>query len=112
MAPQSAFRSLLLLSFSVFLTVALGVGLPAILSASMRMVGLPETSVTECIVMLYLLFVLYVATPRIPRGLVEVMCQYECDGNKNEFCVMHFALGVLSVIQKNALILCQFGNTI
>ncbi|TNM96608.1 hypothetical protein fugu_016269 [Takifugu bimaculatus] len=72
MAPHSAFRSLLLVSFSVFLTVALGVGLPAILNASMRTVGLPETSVTECIVMLYLLFVLYVATPRIPRGLVEV----------------------------------------
>eukprot|EP00066_Takifugu_rubripes_P016992 XP_011606258.1 PREDICTED: D-beta-hydroxybutyrate dehydrogenase, mitochondrial-like isoform X2 [Takifugu rubripes] len=48
MAPHSALRSLLLVSFSVFLTVALGVGLPAILNASMRTVGLPETSVTEC----------------------------------------------------------------
>lgn len=82
MAPHSVFRSVLLVSLSVFLTVALGVGLPAILSAAMRTVGLPETSVTECIVMLYLLFVLYVATPRIPRGLVEVMCQFESDSNK------------------------------
>lgn len=80
MAP-SVFRAVLLVSFSVFLTAALGVGLPAVLNAAMRTVGLRETSVTECIVMLYLLFVLYVATPRIPRGLVEVMCQYESDSN-------------------------------
>lgn len=73
MAPLSVFRVALLVSFSVFLTVVLGLGLPALLNAAMRMLGLPETNVTECIVMLYLLFVLYVATPRIPRGLVEVM---------------------------------------
>lgn len=72
MAPLPVFRVALLVSFSVFLTVVLGLGLPALLNAAMRMLGLPETSVTECIVMLYLLFVLYVATPRIPRGLVEV----------------------------------------
>ncbi|KAM9839375.1 D-beta-hydroxybutyrate dehydrogenase, mitochondrial [Aulostomus maculatus] len=72
MAPHSVFRVTLLVSFSVLLTVLLGFGLPALLNAAMRMVGLPETSVTECIVLLYLVFVLYVATPRIPRGLVEV----------------------------------------
>ncbi|XP_034562287.1 D-beta-hydroxybutyrate dehydrogenase, mitochondrial [Notolabrus celidotus] len=72
MAPLSGFRVALLVSFSVFLTVVLGFGLPALLNASMRVVGLPETSVTECIVVLYALFVLYVATPRIPRGVVEV----------------------------------------
>nr|XP_046226851.1 D-beta-hydroxybutyrate dehydrogenase, mitochondrial [Scatophagus argus] len=72
MAPLSVFRAALLVSFSVFLTVVLGLGLPALLNAAMRMLGLPETSVTECIVTMYLLFVLYVATPRIPRGLVEV----------------------------------------
>lgn len=70
------FRVVLLVSFSVFLTVVLGFGLPALLNAVMRMFGLPETSVTECIVLLYLVFVLYVATPRIPRGLVEVSSQY------------------------------------
>ena len=81
MAPHPVFRSVLLVSFSVFLTVALGVALPAILTAVLRTLGLPETSVTECIVMLYLLFVLYVATPRIPRGLLEVMFLYESDSN-------------------------------
>lgn len=73
MAPLPAFRAILLVSFSVFLTVVLGLGLPALLNAAMRVLGLPETSVTECIVLLYVLFVLYVATPRIPRGSVEVM---------------------------------------
>ncbi|KAM6908268.1 D-beta-hydroxybutyrate dehydrogenase, mitochondrial isoform 1-T2 [Lycodopsis pacificus] len=72
MAPLSVFRVALLVSFSVFLTVVLGFGLPYLLNAAMRMLGLPETSVTECIVVLYLIFVLYVATPRIPRGSVEV----------------------------------------
>ncbi|XP_045924418.1 D-beta-hydroxybutyrate dehydrogenase, mitochondrial [Micropterus dolomieu] len=72
MASLSVFRVALLVSFSVFLTVALGFGLPALLNAAMRMLGLPETSVSECIIAVYLLFVLYVATPRIPRGLVEV----------------------------------------
>ncbi|XP_075994199.1 D-beta-hydroxybutyrate dehydrogenase, mitochondrial [Genypterus blacodes] len=72
MAPLPVFRVALLVSFSVFLTVVLGFGLPALLNAVMRILGLPETSVTECIVLLYLAFVLYMATPRIPRGLVEV----------------------------------------
>lgn len=72
MAPLSGFRVALLVAFSVFLTVVLGFGLPAFLNAAMRLFGLPETSVTECIVVLYSLFVLYAATPRIPRGKVEV----------------------------------------
>ncbi|KAM4533655.1 D-beta-hydroxybutyrate dehydrogenase, mitochondrial [Odontesthes bonariensis] len=72
MAPQSVFRVVLLVSFSVVLTVVLGFGLPALLNSAMRMLGLPETSVTECIVVLYVVFVLYAAAPRIPRGLVEV----------------------------------------
>lgn len=75
MASLPAVRVVLLVAFSVFLTVVLGFGLPALLNALMRVVGLPETSVTECIVALYGVFVLYVATPRIPRGLVEVRSQ-------------------------------------
>lgn len=75
MAPQSAFRVALLVSFSVLLTVVLGFGLPALLNATMRLLGLPETSVTECIVVIYATFVLYVATPRFPRGSVEVRKQ-------------------------------------
>lgn len=72
MAPHSVLRIGLLVSSSVLLTVVLGFGLPALLNAIMRMLGLPETSVTECIVVIYAAFVLYVATPRIPRGSVEV----------------------------------------
>uniref|UniRef100_A0A3Q2TAQ2 3-hydroxybutyrate dehydrogenase, type 1 n=1 Tax=Fundulus heteroclitus TaxID=8078 RepID=A0A3Q2TAQ2_FUNHE len=71
MAPQSMFRVAVLVSFSVLLTVVLGLGLPALLNTLMRTLGLPETSVTECIVVIYAAFVLYVATPRIPRGSVE-----------------------------------------
>lgn len=72
MASQSMFQAALLASFSVFLTVVLGFGLPALLNALVRLLGLPETSVTECIVVIYAAFVLYVATPRLPRGQVEV----------------------------------------
>lgn len=72
MAPLPLLRVALLVSFSVFLTVVLGFGLPALLNVVARACGFPETSVTECIVLLYLVFVVYVATPRIPRGLVEV----------------------------------------
>ncbi|CAN9506324.1 unnamed protein product [Ophioblennius macclurei] len=72
MAPQSVLRLTLLISFSVLLTLLLGFGLPALLNAAMRLAGLPESSVTECIVLLYALFVLCAAMPRIPRGLLEV----------------------------------------
>ncbi|XP_061820675.1 D-beta-hydroxybutyrate dehydrogenase, mitochondrial [Nerophis lumbriciformis] len=67
MAPPSA-----LLALSVSLTALLGFGLPALLGAATTLLGLPETSVTECIVALYLLLVLCVATPRLPRGVLEV----------------------------------------
>uniref|UniRef100_A0A8C6SYA0 3-hydroxybutyrate dehydrogenase, type 1 n=1 Tax=Neogobius melanostomus TaxID=47308 RepID=A0A8C6SYA0_9GOBI len=71
MASLPGFRVVVLVSFSVFLTVVLGFGLPALLNAAMRLLGLPETSVTECIVGLYLAFVACVAMPRIPRGCVK-----------------------------------------
>ncbi|XP_017262168.1 D-beta-hydroxybutyrate dehydrogenase, mitochondrial [Kryptolebias marmoratus] len=72
MASQSMFQAALLVFLSGFLTVVLGFGLPALLNGLMRVLGLPETSATECIVGIYAVFVLYVATPRLPRGLVEV----------------------------------------
>ncbi|XP_019943001.2 D-beta-hydroxybutyrate dehydrogenase, mitochondrial [Paralichthys olivaceus] len=71
MAPQPVFRAALLVLLSVFLTVLLGVGLPALLNGLTRLVGLPQTSVTECVVGLYFVFVLSIATPRIPRGVEE-----------------------------------------
>ncbi|XP_034428117.1 D-beta-hydroxybutyrate dehydrogenase, mitochondrial [Hippoglossus hippoglossus] len=72
MAPQSVFRGAALVLFSVFLTVLLGLGLPALLNALMRLLGFPDSSVTECVVVVYAGFVLFVATPRIPRGLEQV----------------------------------------
>ncbi|XP_037311150.2 D-beta-hydroxybutyrate dehydrogenase, mitochondrial [Pungitius pungitius] len=72
MAPVSATRAALLVSFSVLVTLLLGFGLPSLLNLCARTLGFPETSVTECIVALYLGFVAYAATPRIPRGLVTV----------------------------------------
>ncbi|XP_077592198.1 D-beta-hydroxybutyrate dehydrogenase, mitochondrial isoform X2 [Stigmatopora nigra] len=71
MAPLSAFRVCLLVSFSAIVTVSLGFGLPALLKAATGLLGVPETSVSECVVLSYLLFVVYIATPRLPRGLVE-----------------------------------------
>ncbi|CAB1341261.1 unnamed protein product [Coregonus sp. 'balchen'] len=72
MASLPFVRVALLVSFSVLLTVLLGFGLPALLNAVAKCCGFPETSVTECIVGVYFIFVLYVATPRIPRGSIEV----------------------------------------
>ncbi|KAF3703641.1 D-beta-hydroxybutyrate dehydrogenase, mitochondrial [Channa argus] len=72
MASLPAIRAAVLVTFSVLLTVVLGFGLPSLLNAVMVMLGFAEATVTECIVVLYLLFVVYIATPRIPRGLVEV----------------------------------------
>ncbi|KAM6976756.1 D-beta-hydroxybutyrate dehydrogenase, mitochondrial [Aplochiton taeniatus] len=72
MASLPLVRVAVLVSFSVLLTVVLGFGLPAFLNAVAGCLGFPQTSVTECIVILYLLFVVYIATPRIPRGSIEV----------------------------------------
>ena len=72
MASTSALRVVLLGSFSVLLTAALGFGLPAFLNVAAGCFGFAERSVTECIVFVYFVFVAYVAMPRVPRGVVEV----------------------------------------
>ncbi|XP_067108086.1 D-beta-hydroxybutyrate dehydrogenase, mitochondrial isoform X2 [Osmerus mordax] len=72
MASLHVVRSAILVLFSILLTVVLGFGLPAFLNIVTRSFGFPETNVTECIVVIYLVFVVYVATPRIPRGSIEV----------------------------------------
>lgn len=72
MASLPVVRAALLIFFSIVLTVVLGFGLPAILNIVAKSLGFPETSVAECIVLIYLVFVVYVATPRIPRGSIEV----------------------------------------
>ncbi|KAK9953624.1 hypothetical protein ABG768_017605 [Culter alburnus] len=72
MAALPMVRVALLIAFSVFLTLILGFGLPSVLNLFARSCGFPEASVTECIVLMYALFVLYVAMPRLPRGTVKV----------------------------------------
>ncbi|XP_026056639.1 D-beta-hydroxybutyrate dehydrogenase, mitochondrial [Carassius auratus] len=72
MAALPLVRVALLVAFSVFLTLVLGFGLPSVLNIFARYCGFPEASVTESIVLLYALFVLYVAMPRLPRGTVTV----------------------------------------
>ncbi|KAJ8270349.1 hypothetical protein GJAV_G00113390 [Gymnothorax javanicus] len=64
-------RVALLILFSVSLTVTLGFGLPALLNCFAMLCGLPEASVAECIVGVYLFFVLYITLPPIPRGSVK-----------------------------------------
>uniref|UniRef100_A0A0E9VNI6 Uncharacterized protein n=1 Tax=Anguilla anguilla TaxID=7936 RepID=A0A0E9VNI6_ANGAN len=61
-------RVAVLILFSVTLTVTLGFGLPALLNYFAMLCGLPEANVAECIVGVYLFFVLYVAMPPIPQG--------------------------------------------
>ncbi|KAL6488355.1 hypothetical protein MHYP_G00020960 [Metynnis hypsauchen] len=72
MASLPLVRAALLVAFSVFLTLILGFGLPSALNLVARLCGLPEASATECVVLLYALFVLYIALPRLPRGSVKV----------------------------------------
>ncbi|KAI1882784.1 hypothetical protein AGOR_G00238490 [Albula goreensis] len=64
-------RAVLLIIFSVSLTVIMGFGLPALLNYFAMLCGFPEASVPECIVAVYLSFVAYVAMPPIPRGSVK-----------------------------------------
>ncbi|XP_041923069.1 D-beta-hydroxybutyrate dehydrogenase, mitochondrial isoform X2 [Alosa sapidissima] len=72
MAPLPYVRVALLVGFSVFLTIVLGFGLPTALSFLARCCGYPDASVTECVVAVYLVFVVYVAMPRLPRGTVKI----------------------------------------
>ncbi|XP_077410151.1 D-beta-hydroxybutyrate dehydrogenase, mitochondrial isoform X2 [Vanacampus margaritifer] len=71
MAPLPALRVCVLVSFSAFVTLSLGFGLPALLNVATGLLGVPGASVSECVVVCYFLLVLYVATPRIPRGVVK-----------------------------------------
>ncbi|XP_012679627.2 D-beta-hydroxybutyrate dehydrogenase, mitochondrial [Clupea harengus] len=72
MAPLPYVRVALLVGFSVLLTLVLGFGLPAALNFLARCCGFSDASVTECVVVVYLLFILYVAVPRLPRGTVKI----------------------------------------
>ncbi|KAG7487495.1 hypothetical protein MATL_G00024160 [Megalops atlanticus] len=71
MASLPLIRAAFLVLFSISLTLVLGFGLPSALNFIARCLGLPEASVTECIVVVYLFFVFYVVLPPIPRGSVK-----------------------------------------
>ncbi|KAJ8274407.1 hypothetical protein COCON_G00090320 [Conger conger] len=64
-------RVALFILFSLCLTLTLGFGLPVLLNYFAMLCGLPEASVAECIVGVYLFFVVYIAMPPIPRGSVK-----------------------------------------
>eukprot|EP00079_Xenopus_tropicalis_P016035 XP_004914424.1 PREDICTED: D-beta-hydroxybutyrate dehydrogenase, mitochondrial-like isoform X2 [Xenopus tropicalis] len=61
-------RAVLLVLLSLGLTLALGFALPEALKLIFRILGFPSDSVTHGIVLLYVVFVLWLAMPAIPRG--------------------------------------------
>jgi len=95
MASLRMLRVSLLVFFSVFLTLVLGFGLPSVLNLCARACGFPETSVTECIVLVYALFVLYVAMPRLPRGTLTV-----------QYTTLHYSTGKLTLESMLLLLWC------
>eukprot|EP00079_Xenopus_tropicalis_P011720 XP_002937888.1 PREDICTED: D-beta-hydroxybutyrate dehydrogenase, mitochondrial-like isoform X1 [Xenopus tropicalis] len=65
-------RAVLLVLLSLGLTLALGFALPEALKLIFRILGFPSDSVTHGIVLLYVVFVLWLAMPAIPRGSLPV----------------------------------------
>ncbi|XP_078266458.1 D-beta-hydroxybutyrate dehydrogenase, mitochondrial-like [Rhinoraja longicauda] len=58
--------------FSFLLTLSLGLWLPEVLRAFVKVFGCPEELVPHSIVLMYLVFVLCLAMPALPRGSVKV----------------------------------------
>ncbi|KAG8445107.1 hypothetical protein GDO86_010032 [Hymenochirus boettgeri] len=65
-------RAALLVLLSLGLTLALGFGLPEVLKRIFKCFGFPNDSVAHGIVLLYVMFVLWVAMPSVPRGSLPV----------------------------------------
>ncbi|XP_078058090.1 D-beta-hydroxybutyrate dehydrogenase, mitochondrial-like [Mustelus asterias] len=72
MSKLSYVQMALMVLFSFLLTLGLGLWLPEILSAFVKLFGFQEDTVTHSIVLMYLVFVLYLAMPSLPRGSVKV----------------------------------------
>ncbi|GAA6078621.1 D-beta-hydroxybutyrate dehydrogenase, mitochondrial [Tachysurus ichikawai] len=73
MASQTLLRAALLVVLSVILTLLLAFALPAALTWLAHCAGFSEDAgATHCLALVYALFVLCVAMPRIPRGSVSV----------------------------------------
>ncbi|XP_018422822.1 PREDICTED: D-beta-hydroxybutyrate dehydrogenase, mitochondrial-like [Nanorana parkeri] len=73
MALHTASRStILMVLISIGLTVALGFGLPEILKLIFRLLGFPIDNASHAIVLVYFVFVMFVAMPSIPRGTLPL----------------------------------------
>ncbi|KAF5899814.1 D-beta-hydroxybutyrate dehydrogenase, mitochondrial-like, partial [Clarias magur] len=73
MAPRPLVRAALLVAVSLFFTLSLAFALPVALTWLAQCAGFSEEAgATHCLALLYALFVLCVAMPRIPRGSVSV----------------------------------------
>ncbi|XP_067851219.1 D-beta-hydroxybutyrate dehydrogenase, mitochondrial [Heptranchias perlo] len=72
MSQFSYVQKALMVLFSFLLTISLGLWLPEILSSFVKLFGFTDDTVTLSIVLVYLVFVLCLATPVLPRGSVKV----------------------------------------
>ncbi|XP_069753361.1 D-beta-hydroxybutyrate dehydrogenase, mitochondrial [Narcine bancroftii] len=72
MAKFSHLQVAAMVLFSFLLTLSLGWWLPEILLQLVKVFGCPEELVSHCIVLMYLVFVLCLVTPALPRGSVKV----------------------------------------
>ncbi|GCC28013.1 D-beta-hydroxybutyrate dehydrogenase, mitochondrial-like isoform X1 [Chiloscyllium punctatum] len=72
MSKTSYVQMAFMVLFSFLLTLGLGLWLPEVLSAFVQLFGLKEDMVTHSIVVMYLVFVLYLAMPSLPRGSVKI----------------------------------------
>ncbi|XP_053566170.1 D-beta-hydroxybutyrate dehydrogenase, mitochondrial [Bombina bombina] len=70
--PAVRLKTVLLVLLSLGLTLVLGFGLPEVLNLLFKLSGIPGANATYGIVLLYFVFVLWVAMPSIPRGTLPV----------------------------------------
>lgn len=68
--PAASLRTYLLVLLSLGLTLALGLLLPEALKLLFSFLGLPCDNASHAIVLVYFMFMLFVAMPSLPRGTV------------------------------------------
>ncbi|XP_062848104.1 D-beta-hydroxybutyrate dehydrogenase, mitochondrial [Trichomycterus rosablanca] len=73
MASWVSMKAVVLVGFSACFTLFLGFGLPSVVAFIAQYCGFnEEAGPAQSLALLYLLFVFYVALPRLPRGSVQV----------------------------------------
>ncbi|XP_069583295.1 D-beta-hydroxybutyrate dehydrogenase, mitochondrial-like isoform X2 [Ranitomeya imitator] len=70
--PASSLRTALLVLLSLGLTLALGLLLPEALKLLFSVLGFPCDNASHAIVLVYFVFMLFVAMPALPRGTVPI----------------------------------------